>query len=318
MARRMTLFITPDSAMSEDAIPRLAEPLAVVCHDAGAANMVFAWLRSMAAAGADPSQWRLFLEGPSLRLWQHAPVTGARLVVSMAQALEGARTVLSGTGWASHLEHTARVHAAQRGIHSIATIDHWVNYNARFERDGEICLPDEAWVGDEFALAEARLTLPSVKVSQWPNLYLAECVAAIPPLTNQRELLYVLEPVRAEWAGPEGGEFSALEFFARHFRRVIDDETRAVCLRPHPSDAPGKYDAWISAHPELDARLDDSPTLAEALGKARIVCGAETFAMVVALAAGRRVWSTLPPHGHRCRLPQPGITHLRDLCGAES
>lgn len=299
--------------MPEPTLPRLDAPLAVVCHDAGAANLVFAWLRAMARQGAEASAWRLCLDGPALRMWQQTPLAGARLAADPAAALDGASTLLSGTGWAALIEHEARVFAAQRGVRSIAAIDHWVNYRARFERDGEICLPDEVWVGDEFALAEAQRALPGVPVRQLPNLYLAECAAAIAPLAAQRDLLYVLEPIRAEWADARGGEFAALDLFARHCARIAEGEALTVRLRPHPSDAPGKYDEWIAAHPDLAATLDDSATLAEAIGRARVVCGAETFAMVVALVAGRRVWSTLPPQAHRCRLPQAGILHLREF-----
>jgi len=42
------------------------------------------------------------------------------------------------------------------------------------------------------------------------------------------------------------------------------------------------------------------------------VVGCESFALVVALAAGRRVCSTLPPWAPPCRLPQPGIVRLAD------
>ncbi len=301
------------SEIFETPLPHFDTPLAVVCHDAGAANIVFAWLRAMARAGAEPSDWRLCLAGPALHLWLQAPLFEAHIVTEPEAAMMGALTLLSGTGWASSLEHQARILAAERGIRSIAAIDHWVNYGARFEHGGKACLPDEIWVADEFALAEVNRVLPGVAARLLPNFYLAETVAAIEPLVAQRQLLYVLEPIRVDWGDTQPGEFVALDFFARHYARIAAGNSLAVRLRPHPSDCLGKYDAWLASHSELSAKIDDSPTLADAIGRASIVCGAETFAMVVALAAGRPVWSTLPPHAHRCRLPHSGIAHLRDL-----
>jgi hypothetical protein len=303
----------PVSEIFKTPLPNLDTPLVLVCHDAGAANIIFAWLSAMAREGAEPSSWRLCLAGPALRLWQQAPLFDAPIVAEPEMAMIGARTLLSGTGWASSLEHEARILAAEQGVRSIAAIDHWVNYAARFERGGKICLPDEIWVSDEFALAEVSRALPCVSARLLPNFYLAETVAAIEPLVAQRLLLYVLEPIRVDWGDPQRGEFAALDYFACHYARIAAGSLLAVRLRPHPSDCPGKYDAWIADHYELGAKIDDSPTLAAAISRASVVCGAETFAMVVALAAGRRVWSTLPPHAHRCRLPQPGIVHLRDL-----
>jgi hypothetical protein len=313
MVNHTTLFITPDSLMPENPLPRLDIPLAVVCHDAGAANLVFAWLKAMALAGAELSNWRICLAGPALSIWSQNPMKDAALVLDPAEALVGARTLLTGTGWSSSLEHNARLLAAQRGIRSIAAIDHWVNYRARFERDSQMCMPDEVWVGDECAKAEAKSSLPEVFVRQLPNLYLADCAASIRPLVTQRELLYVLEPIRANWGDSQACEFVALDYFIRHYDLVTSGYSMGIRLRPHPSDPSGKYDEWIDAHSNLGVSLDDSSTLDEAIGRASVVCGAETFAMVIALAAGRRVWSTLPPHAHRCRLPLSGILHLRDF-----
>jgi flagellin len=53
----------------------------------------------------------------------------------------------------------------------------------------------------------------------------------------------------------------------------------------------------------------------QAIANAKWVVGAETFAMVVADAAGRSTYSSLPPWAHRCSLPQTAIKHLRDGAG---
>jgi hypothetical protein len=63
----------------------------------------------------------------------------------------------------------------------------------------------------------------------------------------------------------------------------------------------------------LNVGLDTHPTLNQAITNAKWVVGAETFAMVVADAAGRQTYSSLPPWAHRCQLPQISINHLRDL-----
>jgi hypothetical protein len=128
----------------------LAQPLAVACHDAGAANIVLAWL------AAYDLPCRAWMQGPAAKLWNDR-FPGVPLVASLDEALDGAATLLSGTGWASTLEHDARRQARERGVHSVAVIDHWVNYTQRFEREregqGENVWPDEFCVTDEYALA---------------------------------------------------------------------------------------------------------------------------------------------------------------------
>jgi hypothetical protein len=295
--------------------PELRSPLAVVCHDAGACNVVLPWL---AAPGLE---LRPVMQGPAARLFaqRFARVTPCD---SIEAALDGAVMLLSGTGWASDLEHRARLLARQRGLFSAAVIDHWVNYEMRFARGGEVVWPDEFWVTDGQALAIAQRCFPGATVRCFDNLYLRAEAAAVGPLppSGEAQLLYVLEPMRSDWGRGVPGEFQALDHFMGQViagapHRCAGTGIRGIPartpirLRPHPSDAPGKYDAWIEAQRRrgADVALDRHATLAEALRASAWVVGCESFALVVAAAAGRRVWTSLPPWAPKCRLPHGRI-----------
>jgi hypothetical protein len=295
--------------------PHLKSPTAVVCHDAGAANLVFAWLRDWAHSGLlDQYEFRLVLQGPAQVAWQAQALAlpNMQLHSELHTALAGAHSVLTGTGWASHLEHDARKLASSLHIPSIAVIDHWVNYQPRFERAGEVVLPNTLWVSDPYAADMATQLFKGIKVIELPNIYLQDMVKAIPPVQQDcRNVLYVLEPMRNDWGRGVEGEFQALDFFVQHVAQMVGPEPVHISLRPHPSDLPGKYDAWIQAHAHLNISLDTHPSLNQAIEHAKWVVGAETFAMVVADAAGRQTYSSLPPWAHRCSLPQKSIKHLR-------
>jgi hypothetical protein len=288
----------------------------LVCHDAGAANLVFAWLRDWARCGLlDQHEFRLVLQGPALVAWhaQALALPKMQLHTELHTALAGAHCVLTGTGWASSLEHDARKLASLQHIPSIAVIDHWVNYQPRFERAGEVVLPNTLWVSDPYAADMANQIFKAIPVIELPNVYLQNMVKAISPVQPDcRNVLYVLEPIRNDWGRGVAGEFQALDFFAQHVVLMVGTQAVHIYLRPHPSDAPGKYDAWIQAHAHLNVGLDTHPTLNQAIEHAKWVVGAETFAMVVADAAGRQTYSSLPPWAHRCSLPQTSIQHLRD------
>ena len=62
--------------------------------------------------------------------------------------------------------------------------------------------------------------------------------------------------------------------------------------------------------------LDESADLAEAIGRVSYVAGCETYAMVIALAAGRKVVCTLPPWAPECTLPHDGLIHLKKISRA--
>ena len=44
-----------------------------------------------------------------------------------------------------------------------------------------------------------------------------------------------------------------------------------------------------------------------------VVVGCETYAMVLALAANKRVISSLPRYAHNCRLPYKNIERLNQM-----
>ena len=295
----------------------LQSPVSVVCHDAGAANLVFAWLREWAQAGLlDKFEFKLLLQGPAKKAWQLEPLPLFRIQLhtEISSALTGCQSVLTGTGWASNLEHEARRLAALLQIASIAVVDHWVNYAQRFEREGVVVLPDEIWVSDPYASEMAKELFKGIAVVELPNIYLQNLAKDIPPLQPEcNNLLYVLEPIRNDWGKGVLGEFQALDFFIKNLDKIVGTEFVRITLRPHPSDAPGKYDTWMQSHANLQIHLDAHVTLNDAITNARWVVGAETFAMVIASATGRATYSSLPPWANRCSLPIHEIIHLQDL-----
>jgi hypothetical protein len=298
--------------MPASALTDLRLPLAVVAHDAGAANLILGWIREL-----PPAQLRLCASGPAARLFTTAFPN--HVLLSADTALAGAAMLLSGTsGPRSDLEHAARKLARQRGLPSVGVIDHWVNYAQRFTRADETVLPDEIWVADAHAATLARQTFPGCTVREQPNRYLeaivAEAHAASQPHPGVTHVLYVLEPMHSDWGrGGSDGEFQALDFFCEHAALLGLPSDARIRLRPHPSDARGKYSHWLEPHGDELITLDESGTLAKAIGWADWVVGCESYALVAGLAAGRRIASTLPPWAPVCRLPHPELIHLRDL-----
>lgn len=284
----------------------LPRPLAIAAYDAGAANIILSWV----AALDEPAGIRLHLAGPAAALWA-ARGGAAQPAITPAALLDGAATLVSGTGWASSLEHDARVAAAAAGVASIAVIDHWVNYAMRFERGGRVQLPGAIWVTDDEAAAIAAVALPGVPLAVQPNFYLAEQVAAAGPPPPSGALLFVAEPARSQWGQQQEGEFQALDYLIAHRAAAGVPESAPLLLRPHPSDPPGKYAAWLAANPGTS--LDMATDLAKAMRASRWVAGMNSFALVVALAAGRQVLSCLPPWAPPCVLPHGGIMHLKDV-----
>ena len=299
----------PEQALHSDVFATLPRDTAVVCHDGGAANVIIAGLQQ-----APQHIWRACMRGPAAHSWEQALGSPAPFGTPQ-EALTGARFLLSGTGWSSDLEHEARALARAAGIRSAALIDHWVNYPQRFERHGQVVMPDEIWVTDEDALHLAWSCFPNQSIRQVENWYLKQQLALLakPGIDARPELLYLAEPARSDWGRGRPGEFQSLDYFASKLPLLGLPPDLRIRLRPHPSDPPGKYDAWMQAHPALPLELDDSPSMAIALGRANWVAGCESYGLALALAAGRSVFCTLPPWAPPCRLPQAGLIHVAAL-----
>jgi hypothetical protein len=288
----------------------LPEPTTVVCHDAGATNIILAEMHH-----APNHAWRPVFEGPALRLWKETGSPGIRLW-TLQEAMAGTACVLSGTGWATKLEHEARRRAEEAGLTSVAVIDHWVNYNSRFERDGKVILPDEIWVFDQYAALLAAKAFPSVLVRMRTNRYLQHEVTKIKALGPHRagRVLFLSEPVRAAWPGmTQLGELEALDYLLSYIELLGLRGPLQLRLRPHPSDPPGKYEQSIARYTNFDLAIDRCTSLSQAIAEAELVAGCESSALVVALQAGKRTISTLPPNAPRCRLPQRQLLHLSDI-----
>ena len=282
-------------------------------------------------------QLRLYLAGPAKKLFLNRLGASAHFVSTLEEALDGAQVLISGTGWESDLEFVARRLARQRGIPSVAVLDHWLNYRERFQREGDEQLPDEFWVADAEAATLATESFPNVPVLQLPNHWLQGLRSTVltlrsktnsQPVLPSRRLLYLLEPIRVPWSQglggqSESGEIQGLRYWLQKLPHLIElgwvapqVELDALCLRLHPSEPLDKYDAFIAeSAASWPIQLDRSPGLAEALAWADAAFGCETQALVAAMSCNLPAFSTVPDWAPPCRLPQATLHHLSRLEG---
>jgi hypothetical protein len=324
MANRLTFSITPSSLTL---LPKAS--VAVCAHDAGAASHMAAWLAPL------QPQLRLCLAGPAVQVFKSRLGMAPSSRHTLEEALDGALVLISGTGWASDLEHQARLLAHQRGIPCVAVLDHWVNYNERFWRDGEEQLPDALWVPDAEAAALAEAAFPSLPVLQLSNHWLEGLCSDVQAIRSNggsqprrpaRRLLYLLEPIRVPWSqgpgcAPEAGEFQGVRYWLKQLPQLVKQgwvapqhELEALTLRPHPSEPVGKYDALIAETAAgWPIQLDRASGLAESLAWADAAFGCETQALVAAMACHLTAFSTIPSWAPPCRLPHASLHHLSQL-----
>jgi hypothetical protein len=287
----------------------------IVSHDAGGAENVAAYL-----AAQNEMETLFVLAGPAIKVFERR--MGDIKIADLEEAIAACDWCLCGTGWQSDLEWKAIASAHKAGKRTIAFLDHWVNYRERFTRNGQEVLPDEIWVADEYAKKMAEQIFPDLIIKQQQDWRLEMLNSEIKSLEIEQpahgftHILYVLEPIREAWGLLEKpGEFMALDYFIEHKDRLDLCADLLIRIRPHPSDPAEKYDQWIDCHGDsnISITVDSCSSLAESIAWSDIVVGCQTYAMVIALAAGKQVVSSIPDWAPPCVLPQPEIIRLADL-----
>ena len=137
--------------------------IAVVSHDAGGAEILSSWLRQ------NKQPYCLVLDGPAIAIFQRK--LGNCKIDPLTQAIELCDWVLCGTSWQSNLEKEAIAEAKFAGKKVVAFLDHWVEFEERFQNQGVSVFPDEIWVGDMDAERIAQKIFPEVAVVLKSNPY---------------------------------------------------------------------------------------------------------------------------------------------------
>jgi hypothetical protein len=299
------------------------QPLAIVAHDAGGAEILSSYVRHMEPLAR--TRCVFTLEGPARRIFaaKLGPVAHTPLDAALAQSA----SLLCGSGWQSDLEVEAIVRARHLGKKSIVFLDHWVNYRERFVRGAQTYLPDEVWVGDSIALQRARDALPGMPVTLVENPYFLDVrdefrSRPAPPAGAGVAVLFVCEPVREHALRQHGNERhwgyteeDALRYFLDHVGALGQPVARIV-VRPHPAEPANKYASLVADY-ALPVRLSDGGDLFDAIALSNWVAGCNSMAMVVGLLAQRQVVCCIPPGGRPCVLPQPEIQQLQVLAGRQ-
>lgn len=291
--------------------------VALVSHDAGGSEVVSSYVRQQAL------EYVCALSGPALQVFERK--FGTIVQLSLEEAIAQCDWLLCGTSWQSDVEWRAIELARGCGKRSVAFLDHWINYRERFVRRGVEHLPDEIWVGDSIALDLARATFPDVSVLLVPNPYFIDLradIAVVPRRPHQRsngvDVLFVCQPIGEHALRVYGDErhwgyteHEALRYFLSNLQ-VISAPVHRIVIRPHPAEAPDKYQ-WVLQEFDLPIAFGREKPLLEEIMDCDVVVGCSSMAMVVGLLAEKRVVSAIPPGGTACSLPQPEIEHLSAL-----
>lgn len=302
---------------------RQKKQVLVVCHDAGAGQVISSYVKKNAAR----CRFHCFVSGPAKKIFKgkglsRLAVHEARGLALLAKGLVD--MVLCGTSWVSSLERNTIRRARVAGVKSVVYLDHWTNYQERFgypRKNWRANLPDEIWVGDRYAVKLARQYFKNRTVRLVPNAYFQEVKAAYQKIragirTKGNDVLFMSEPTMLAHktfyeAGYEYDETDILKKVLNYLLKKNVQDTIVICY--HPAEKKDKYNTLLARyHGKLRFRKQDSNLFAD-FSRAKLVIGRRSMALALAALCGRRVVSYIPDQKVAFPLPFKEIIKIRDI-----
>ena len=295
----------------------------IVAHDAGGAELISSWVLNK----LEEYSFTFLLEGPALKIFKDKLNFDLDLK-SRDEILSNSDWLLCGTSWESNLEKEILIKAKNTSLKVVSYIDHWINYEERFLLKKSICLPDEIWVGDDEAFRIAKSLFKDTIVILEKNQYFVDQKKRINELLLNKKkqktgrALYVCEPIRehalmqygkADFLGYD--EITAMKFFLDNFLD-IDRNISKIMIRPHPSEDHSKY-TWVKEYSHADIAIQADRSLVDQIIDSDTIFGCESMAMVIALMAKKKVYSSIPHKGRPCILPHKEIKKMSNYIPEE-
>jgi hypothetical protein len=299
----------------------------VVACESGGAKILASLIRRM------EGNFRFLLDGPPVSIFQNRFDNFKNESSGVIASLKSDNDLmLTGTSWMPVFERQAIASAKKQGTPVWSFLDHWTNYRERFlptelwdnlPAEWTGYLPDKVVVSDVYANDLAvELGFPEEKLLLIPNFSLQDFKDEYEYKSSdiKREnkaglhILLVTEPI----ADDVEKTFGQPDYWGYTEYDVVADLT-AGCMkhgsdlriRLHPNEAKGKYD-WIAGQ-EKSFEISDHKDIIDDFIWADIVVGIHSMALVLALTAGKKTVSYLPPKAkHSCFLPHNEINKLHN------
>ncbi|TCS62998.1 glycosyltransferase family protein [Varunaivibrio sulfuroxidans] len=264
---------------------------AFAAHDPGGAN---ALLAAAVGARARGDTVICFAAGPAAALWRAA---GETCPSTLEELLEAHREtsfdlLVSATGF-SDFEKNMWPACRAHGLASLAVIEAWSNFKARFEAaSGDLVLPDAIAAVDEESrrvLADAPWCTVPVYVVGQPHLQrVAQDLRAARAGRIRGDvplLAFFSEPIDDDYGRARRG-FDQFEIAAHLVATVARAGDRRIAIKPHPREDAGAWRRWLDASLSQGVATLDVSDTSDLLIRADAVIGMTSMVLLEAALGG--------------------------------
>ncbi len=284
---------------------------AVVSHDAGGAEILSNFIKR------DINNYYFILKGPAKKIFKNK--FGKIQISRLSNIIQKCNLILSGTSVKSNLEVNAIKYGRKFNIKSIAFLEHWINYKERFFRKGRLFLPNEIYVGDKYAKILCKRAFRNITVKLIKNPYWDHFRKELKKFkkrkpNKKKKILYFTENLKQikkiNKANVNFSDFDAIHFFFRKIK-YVSKKIDKIIFRFHPSESIEKYKKIILKYSDkFNIEISNKNKLIEDIVNCDIAVGCQTMAMVMALFANKKVFSSVPIKNYNKILPYKKIIYL--------
>ena len=254
--------------------------IGVICHEAGSAELISEYLKK--------KSYDILLCSNSLVRSIFKKKSIFTHTVNLKDCVNKSDYVITGTS-SSKKELKAIILCKKINKKTITFLDHWSNYQTRFELNNELVFPHEINVFDNHAFKKISQLYPSVRIKQKKNLYLSQFKKNISKFNNKlkskkKQILILTTPI----------SLKALKLFNNRYYYGFDEfnyiekvlaklqkskyKNYKIFLKIHPSENINIYNKFIKKNSLPITILKDSH-LYESLSGIKLVIGFNSMLM---------------------------------------
>lgn len=283
---------------------------AIVCHDAGGAEIISNYIKNI-------NNYYLVLSGPAKKIFKSK--FKKIYTFKLKNIIQKCNLILCGTSAKSNLEINAIKCGKKLNIKTIAFLEHWINYKERFLRNKKLFLPDELLVCDKYAKKIAEKIFKNLPIKLIKNPYWKNFCYQLKKIKRKRTsskeiILYFTENLKyinkINKNNVNFSDFDAINFFFRKIK-YVSKKIDKIIFRVHPSESTKKYKKIILRYSDqFKIEVSKKNKLIEDIANCDIAVGCQTMAMVMALFAKKKVFSSVPIKNYNKILPYKKIIYL--------
>ena len=272
--------------------------IGIVAHDAASGNIILHWIKKY-----NNINYYIKVEGPAKKIFKRRKIKG-KLNTNYMTIIKKSDFIISGTSAKSKIDHKIRILANKNNIPNAGVLDHWVLFKEGFLFNKKLILPSEIWVTNinAFKLAKKIFKQRIIKIKK--NIYEEEILKKINKnkISNIKKILYLLEPFK------DNTQEKAINKF---FLKIENVKKIEIIFKPHPSEDINKYKKIITKYRKFKSKIDNKSELESLISWSNVLVGCQTYAMVLALKAKRKVYTMLPINNYECNLPFKKIVNFK-------